>query len=460
MFKKMIAHFRGFRSRLQDRRMFSIVTVTICALLAISIFLYKQNLHYMQYIENANRRAFSELTESVRNIDIQLSKAILTTEPHSLNKLANSIAANASFAKSSLGQLPLSDTNLDNTQKYLAQVGDFTIALAAKSQNDESLSDEESNLLLELLTYADHLTESLSNLEEEYLGKATFFGKAMKLGKEAQAKGENSDQNQFTLLEGNFQNYPSLIYDGPFSDHLTDLESEFLKGKPEVTKEEAERNAREFIGTDRIKEISYSGEAENTIPLTYSFSGKLNDNTTFSIDITKAGGEVLWYLNDKYIENAEISVDDGHNKAVEFLKNSGKSNMESSYFEVNNNILTANLSPVENETTLYPDLIKVMVSLKDGEIVGYEAKGYIMSHYDRTIPEFADVDIKRHLNKNLEYESITKALIPRDNGGEVFAYQVRGKLNKRDYLVYLNANTGATEKILLILENENGILTE
>ena len=458
--KDATSKIKDFKNRLSDRRMLTIVLVTVCTLLAISIFLYKQNLHYMQYIENANRRAFSEMTQSVRNIDIQLSKAILTTEPHSLNKIANSIAANASFAKSSLGQLPLNDTNIDRTQKYLAQVGDFTIYLSEKSQNEEPLSEEDINSLYNLLKYADDLTESLANLEDEYLGKTVFFGKAMKLGKEAQAKGENTDQNQFTLLENNFQDYPSLIYDGPFSDHLENTEAEFLKGKPEISKEEAENNAKNYIGQDRIKEIAYSGESENSIPLTYSFNGKLNDNTHFSIDITKNGGEILWYINEKNVENSNMTIEDGHNKAIEFLKSKGFDNMESSYYEVSNNVLTANLSPVENETKLYTDLIKVMVSLDDGNIIGCEAHGYIMSHYAREIPEFADIDVKEHMNKSLEYESVRKALIPRDNGGEVYCYQVRGKLNNRDYLVFLNANTGRTEKILLILENENGILTQ
>jgi len=458
--KKMISKLRDFKHRLRDRRMFALTVVVICALIATSVLLYKQNVHYMQYIENSNRRAFSEMTESVRNIDIQLSKAVLTTDSHALNKLANSITANASFAKSALGQLPLNDTNLDNTQKYLAQVGDFTIYLSEKSQNNEELSDEDTQTLFNLLTYADNLTAALANLEDEYLSQTTFFGKAMKLGEEAQAKGETTDQNQFTLLEGNFQDYPSLIYDGPFSDHLQNSEPEFLKGKPEISQEEADKRVREFIGTDRVKELNYSGASENTTLLTYSFTGKLSDNTTFSIDITKLGGEVLWYLNDKDAEKSNLSMDQGHEKAIEFLKSMGKENMASSYYEITNNILTANLSPVENETKLYPDLIKVMISLADGEIVGYEAKGYIMYHYERNIPEFADIDVKAHINKSLEYESITKALIPRDNGGEVFAYQVQGTLNKRHYLVYLNANTGATEKIFLLLENENGILTQ
>jgi germination protein YpeB len=460
MGNKMISKFRDWKHRLRDRKMFSVVAVALGALAIVSAVLYRQNLNYMQYIENSNRRAFTELTESVRSIDVQMSKAVLTTEPRMLNNLANQITANAAFAKSSLGQLPLNDTNIDKTQKFLAQVGDFTIYLSEKVQKGETLSDEDTNTMTGLLTYADTLANRLTELEDEYLSKTVFFGKMMKLSKEAQAQGQENDQNQFTMLEGDFQNYPSLIYDGPFSDHLTNSVSEFLKGKGEISKEDAEKKARSFIGEHRVKEFNFKSESENTEPVTYSFGGKLTDNTGFSIDITKAGGEILWFLCDRSPGGGNMSMEDGVKKAREYINSLGIKDMVSSYYENQGNVLTANFCPEIDGVRMYPDLIKVRIALDDGEIIGYEAKGYIMSHKERQIPEFAEIDVRKHLNKSVEYDEVKKALIPTQSGTEIYAYEVKGTLNKRDYLVYLNAQNGRTERILLILQNENGILTQ
>ncbi len=41
---------------------------------------------------------------------------------------------------------------------------------------------------------------------------------------------------------------------------------------------------------------------------------------------------------------------------------------------------------VQNGVIIYPDLVKVTVALDNGDIVGYEAMGYLMSHHDRDIP--------------------------------------------------------------------------
>lgn len=460
MIKKFISKLRDFKHRLKDRRMFSLTIGAIVFLIAVVSILYKQNISYMQLIENSNRRAFTELTQSVRNIDVALSKAVLTKDTQILSKIAYQITANANFAKSSLGQLPLNDTNIDNTQKYLSQVGDYTVYISDKIQNGQELTDADTKNIIELLKYADTLAESLDNLQDEYLNKVAFFGKMMKLSKEAQATAKTETTNQFTLIEENFKEYPSLIYDGPFSDHLDNKEAEFLKGKPTITSDEGKERVIAFIGSDNINEINLVSETKDVIPNVYSYKGSLKDKTEFSADVTMIGGQILWYLNNKNNNAVNLSKEDAIYKGFEFLKRIGFNNLEYSYYEISGGVMTINYCPKVNGIKEYPDLVKVRISLDNGDLVGYEAKGYIMNHKTRIPPVFSDIDIKKHLNKNVEYTSVNKAVIPTDSGSEIYTYEVIGKLYKRNYIIYLNATTGKTEKILLILENENGILTQ
>ena len=168
MIKKIVSKLRDFKHRLKDRRMFSFTMAVAVFLIAVVCVLYRQNTVYMQLLENSNRRAFTELTQSVRNIDVALSKAILTTDNQILNQIANQITANANFAKSSLAQLPISDTNIDNTQKFLSQIGEYTIYLAGKSQKGLEITENDSNTMMSLLTYSDSLANTLSNLQDEY----------------------------------------------------------------------------------------------------------------------------------------------------------------------------------------------------------------------------------------------------------------------------------------------------
>ena len=443
------------------RKWIGVLVGALLLLASVAWVLSVKNSVNLTMIENQNRRAFTELTESVRKIDVALSKAVLTREPAVLNQIAHEITANAAFAKSSLGQLPLTDVSLDKTQKYLSQVGDYTIYLADKSRNQQPLSEEDTQTILNLLSYADRLTGVLEQMEEAYISRTVTFSDMMESTKKVQAEApEKEESHEFTILEQEFGDYPRLIYDGAFSDHLDNRQAEYLSDKREVSRKEAQTAAKTFLGNERVKSIKFVGESENTIPATYSFSGKLSDDTDYCIEITKQGGEVLYYLNNRENHEMNLTIPDAIQKGIAFAEQIGKGNMAESYYEKSDGFLTVNFCPMNQDVREYPDLIKLRISLDNGDILGYEAKGYLMNHRQRELPEFVPLNLSEHVNPGLGITSATRALIPKEDGREIYAYELRGKLSGRDYLIYLNAQTGATEQIFLVEQNENGMLTE
>jgi germination protein YpeB len=99
--------------------------------------------------------------------------------------------------------------------------------------------------------------------------------------------------------------------------------------------------------------------------------------------------------------------------------------------------------------------------LDNGDVVGMESRGYIMSHTDRTLPtNLISEDIARgSINKHLAIDDVRLAIIPLDSKREVLCYEFRGSFNNQNYLIYINAETGAEEKILLLMETDEGVLT-
>ena len=69
-------------------------------------------------------------------------------------------------------------------------------------------------------------------------------------------------------------------------------------------------------------------------------------------------------------------------------------------------------------------------------------------------------EAKDSLNQKLEITSSGLAIIPTEWKTEVFCYEFKGKIYDTDFLVYINANTGKEENILVIIETPNGILTQ
>ena len=47
--------------------------------------------------------------------------------------------------------------------------------------------------------------------------------------------------NSLETTASDFKDYPTLIYDGPFSDHIAQKEPLWLKGKAEISAEEAKK---------------------------------------------------------------------------------------------------------------------------------------------------------------------------------------------------------------------------
>ena len=66
---------------------------------------------------------------------------------------------------------------------------------------------------------------------------------------------------------------------------------------------------------------------------------------------------------------------------------------------------------------------------------------------------------RKTINSDIEIISFDIAVIPTEYNTEILTYEFKGKIDDREFLIYINANTGEEEKVLLIIDSENGILT-
>jgi len=157
----------------------------------------------------------------------------------------------------------------------------------------------------------------------------------------------------------------------------------------------------------------------------------------------------------------EISFDEATQYAQDFLQKNGFYSMEQSYYEKLDGIAVINFAYVQDGIKCYSDLIKVKVALDNGEILGMETGGYLMNHESRAIgqPTISMQEAAQKLNHHLEYKSGNLALIPKDSLEEVLCYEFHGSFAGRNYIIYVNAFNGREEKILMLIESENGILT-
>ena len=449
-----------WKNRLKKGHMFSVIMVLLVIVAILGFLLYRKQREYRQASENSYNMAFYELVDYVQNVETYLAKSLISSTPeHGAETLTN-LWREANLAQSYLARLPIESQELQNTEKFLNQVSDYSYSLSRKNIYDEALTQEDLDNLTELHGYSVDLENMLNQLSED-LNQGRFkWDELTKKGTVAFAQQvDNISKESFSNLEENFHEYSGLIYDGAFSEHLTSSEPKGLTGE-EISEEDAKQKAIDFIGEDKCKEVTNMGLSENaTIPV-YDFSITNYDDNTINISVSKKGGHIVNMNTNRDVSVEIISQEEANSKGKEFLSSKGFENMKETYYLKQEGIVTINYAATQDNVTLYSDLIKVKVALDNGEILGVETTGYLNNHTIRnfTKPKITVDEAKSKLNKNLQLESEGLAMTPTEWKTEIFCYEFKGKVDDREFLVYINVENGREEDILIITDTPNGTL--
>lgn len=438
------------------------LTMLIMAIaIILGINLYQNNNEYKLALENSYNYSFYEMLNYVDSMETYLAKSIISKSANHSAETLTYVWRDANLAENSLSQIPVSTDGLSNASKFLNQVSDYSYSLSRKNIKNKELTDEELENLNRLHEYSVQLKNSLNELSDELNnGSISWKELTKKTNKKLSQQVSNVTQDSFDSIEGTFDDYTGLIYDGAFSEHMTSIERKGLTGE-EVDEEKAKEIAKKFIGEEKVKEVSSNGFTENgNIPL-YSFNLKLYNEDSKSIAIAKKGGHVVYLNSNRNIEAEIISEEEAKRIAGDFLDEKGYENMKSTYTLTQQGEITINFAYEQDKVICYPDLIKVKVALDNGEIMGFEATGYLNCHTERNLKKnIIDKEIaKKKINKNLEITNERLAIIPTEYNTEIYCWEFQGKVDEKEFLVYINAETGEEEDILVIVNTPNGKLT-
>jgi spore germination protein len=452
------------KQRLQKGKMYSITILLLAIVGGLGLFQYQRSQSLRQELDTHYNRAFFDMLGYVQNVETLLLKSAITSTPQKTSSTLKEAWRQANLAQENLGLLPIQQNALSNTSKFLTQVSDLSFALSTQNEKGRPLSSDQYDTLEKLNGYAGNLKVNLLKLQDEIVSGRIQWGTLYKKGffTMAKASAELPVKN-FENIDKAFKEYPSLIYDGPFSDHLTSTKPRGLTGS-KVNLETAEKKAREFIGPSKISNVEFLGKDENNHTQSYNFAVTLNEmpkDAMLYISITEKGAHPLWMLYHRESTQPTLTMEKAKKAAGDFLISRGFPNMKTSYYLKEDGFATINFAFTQNEVTMYPDLIKVRVALDNGEICGFESRGYLAAHHDRNIPTpaISMEEAKNAINPSLEIYDSGLAMIPTEFKTEVFVYEFKGKTKNQNFIVYVNAKTGEEEDVLILLETQEGTLT-
>jgi len=421
----------------------------------IAIYQHDRAEDYERAVTVSHRHAFSELASSVGNISSGLEKSLYAASPSLISSICAEVYGEAKAARMIMGELPFYG-ELEHTASFLTNVGDYAFVLSKSAAEGNGYTDEQYENLKCLSEVAEILSYNLNQLMDE-LDSGEITLSALKNADNA-AEGVLSESMK--VVESEFPEVPELIYDGPFSKHIETMKPLYLEGMEEVSKEEAVKAAAKLLDMPSYS-FAVSGVNKGNLPF-YMIEAE-NENETVYAEVSVQGGIVLEIMVSRNVGEAEHTQEEAVELAREFLEKAGYENMRESYYMTNGNVCTVNFAYTQDDVICYPDLIKVSVALDNGEIVGFETTGYVMSHTERELPgvSVSAKEAEEKVSDELEILSHDLAVIPTDGKYEVLCHEFKCETEDgRHCIVYINVETGIEEKILILIESESGTLTK
>lgn len=413
-----------------------ILTLVVLTLSVITILKSNQLSEVELKYENSLIASTQEAISDMRTLEADLSKLMITVDKLVINQLLSTVALKSAACGQELSRLPIVATGVQNTLKFTNQLSSYCTTVIKNYSESFSLPENFDQQIIDFLNTCQNVNAELNKVEADILSGSISL---LNIN-----DGETETNGMFGSIDENLIEYPSVIFDGPFSDGQERTTPK--KDRAEVTVEEAQAYVLNLgFSCPFVQEIS--GDQ----PL-YLFK---DENTT--IEVTKKGGLLLLVLADRQILDAVLNEQQAEEKAKEFTKKLGFGEIQNVWQEYYGNFIVFNFAPVIDGAVIYPDIFKVKVALDDGIIVAFEGKSYIMNNRQRELPEIkiTKQQAQAKLKEGFSVETCRIALIS-INEKEQLCWEFFGKYNNLDFAIYFSCVDGQEKTSFRILSTETG----
>lgn len=413
-----------------------LLLVALAVAVALALWQFREAKAAEITVRAGRERAYYSALDSLTNLEADLSKALVASGPGQHALLLGRVSSLAGAASENLSALPAAYGADESGLKFLGQTADYAQTLAAAAAEGRTLSETDVRQLAQLMQKSGELRRHLENGE-------------------GFAYDAPSEEQKLSGIE-----YPSLLYDGPFSDGVRQGAPRGLSGE-EITSEQAVEAGRAFLGAARAQRAS---DMQGPIPC-WGVSAE-TDGVTITLQVTRQGGKILWMAPETAGFETKLGMEACVARAREFLESHGFGEMEPSFTQQYDGLAVISFAAVQDGVTLYPDLVKAQVRMDTGEVVGLEANNYWMNHTEREnlAPQVDEQQALRAVSGRLTVTGTRLCVIPVDDGldsgkTEKLCWEFAGEWNGSRYFVYIDAETGEEEKVLKVVAGNGGTLT-
>ncbi len=443
---------------MKKRTLIKILSFLLALLVAVAVFgfkYFKRAKNFETEISYTYSRSLEEVNSSLNKISVALEKLPFISSAGQITQLATDIYTEAKIAKQAFSQLPTGQSGYENINKFLSQVGNYTVFLAEKVIGGGELNDSEKNNINLLSSLAENITESFGEMQIN-INSSGYWAQSLEESIEIIA-GNDVFLDSLNMLEESIIDYPTLLYDGPYSDHISSGTSYLVENSEAITEETALNIAANALRVDK-EEIAVDNYDNGKIPAINFVYGE----GTASVSIN--GGYLINFRKYNVGQETNLTYRQAQIKAEKFVAEILSRTFAVNYYFADNGTCVFNFARTDGGVIFYPDLIKVGVDMSNGDIVFFDARAYIMNYKERELelpPESRMGEARALIDKSLTVLSTALALIPTDGEFEKLCYEFLCRTgDEREFLIYINTETLKEEQIFTVFKTNGGTLVK
>ena len=392
-------------------------------------------------IENLYHR----IDDDLNDVDVSLSKLSAASSPRQSVLLLGDVWRATGSAGAAMGLLPLSHADSCDMSQFVTRCGDYAHALMGRVLQGRALTEEDRKQLGDMRAACAQIRQ--------------VAGEAIQSGDYVAADNVDAGCYEQSQSEAAISEYPTLIYDGPFSESAENRPPQGEIGE-RITAQQAAERARRLFSDGTVADTVY---VPGALPV-YELSVQSPSRGQVSLSLTEQGGELLSFMGAPTGDKNDPPSDEESEKlkaaALSFLQELGVEDPAAAYAQYYQGAAVLNFAPRQDGVILYSDLVKVYMDRETGEVMGLDARNYRLNHRQRALPrpKLTEEEAGTYVSGELQVEHTDLALIPLTQQTEVLCYEFKATKDGTFYIVYVNALTGEEEQIFQVINSAEGDL--
>lgn len=395
-------------------------------------------------LEGTYQRAYYNLVAEVNEMSVDLKKIDAATSGKTEQEYLYEVWNAGQSASSNLSSFDTSGEGGEKLKKFINQVQDYAYYLAKKTTADNPLSENEKQNLFQIGQMLEVVSDNLSGIQDDLKSGKSFLGSDGVL---------KSMPDVFENFVEPDVDYPTLIYDGPFSDS----DEKSVSDKTEaVSVSKAQERIRNIFSLNDNTSIELVADTDEM----YCFKTQIDESETY-VNVTKSDAELLGFTVTKRVDAPkDFSNDEIISATLKYGKSLGFENLIAVWVEKTDGYAYVNTAVKENGVVIYPDIVKFKVALDDLKVLGVEASHYAKNHKERQFGQIniTEADAVAKADPRMQIKNVRLAIIPYGEKSEKLCYELNGEINGGEYFVYIDCATGEELNILYVVNSDAGQL--